>query len=464
MEATITETELLLDLVEKICVVVVLAYLLTRTKYLTEILDKHFTFKNQIILVLIFGAFSIFGTYSGIKLPSGAIANIRDLGPMLAGLLGGPVVGLGAGLIGGIHRYFQGGLTDVSCSLATVIAGLAGGIIYKWRKGEFIGIWGAALFAILMESFHMGLALLISRPFDEVLEVIKLVSLPMIVANAVGIAIFAFIVNNLIKERKTAAEKDRFRRELDRRTFEMEIARGVQQSFLPETVPKIEGFELAALNMPALEVGGDFYDFIPISEDKWGLVIADVSGKGVPAALFMALSRTMIRAHAVGNPTAAEVIQRANDLISEDSRLSMFVTLFYAVLDFKKQTLKYVNAGHNPPLLFEGEGTDVVMLGAKGIALGVIPDITLEEKEIPLGKEALVVFYTDGVIEAINGKEEQFGEGRLIKLIEENSKLPAQEIVNKIQLDVAAFAGEQPQFDDLTLIVLKSIQDGDHEQ
>ncbi len=126
MEVSITD--LLFDLVGKISLVIVVAYLVTRSRYFAEILDKQFNFKNQAILILIFGAFSIFGTYSGIKLPSGAIANIRDLGPMIAGLIGGPVVGLGAGLIGGTHRYFLGGLTCVPCSLATVIAGLAGGI------------------------------------------------------------------------------------------------------------------------------------------------------------------------------------------------------------------------------------------------------------------------------------------------------------------------------------------------
>ena len=268
---------------------------------------------------------------------------------MIAGLLGGPIVGLGAGLIGGIHRYFLGGFTCIPCALATVIAGLAGGIIYKWRKGEFVGIPGAVLFALLMESFHMGLVLLIARPFSQALEVVRLVSLPMILANTIGMAIFALILSNLIKERKTVTERDRYRRELERRAYEMEIAAGIQQSFLPESPPRIEGVELAALNLPAREVGGDFYDFIPVSQDKWGLVIAVVSGKGVPAALFMALSRTLVRANAIGNPTVSGAIRRANDLIVEDDRANMFVTLFYSVLDPKRKTLSYVNAGHNPP-------------------------------------------------------------------------------------------------------------------
>ncbi len=132
--------ELLLVLVEKICVIVVIAYLITRTKYFREILDKRFTLKNRAILILIFGAVSIFGTYSGIEI-FGAIANVRDLGPMIAGLIGGPVIGLGAGLIGGIHRYFLGGFTCVPCSLATVLAGLFGGIIYEPLEAHLFNLF-----------------------------------------------------------------------------------------------------------------------------------------------------------------------------------------------------------------------------------------------------------------------------------------------------------------------------------
>ena len=195
-------TDLILDLVAKVCVVIVFVYLVTRTRYFTEILDKQFNAKNKIVLILIFGIFAIYSTHSGIKLPSGAIANIRDLGPIVSGLIGGPVIGLGAGLIGGVHRYFLGGLTQIPCSLATVIAGLAAGMIYKRQKGEFIGIRRATLFAILIESLHMGLILLIARPYSEALQVVKLISLPMILANAVGVAISALIVSNLIKERR----------------------------------------------------------------------------------------------------------------------------------------------------------------------------------------------------------------------------------------------------------------------
>ncbi|MGB7531570.1 MAG: LytS/YhcK type 5TM receptor domain-containing protein [Halobacteriota archaeon] len=200
--------ELLLALVEKICVIVVIAYLITRTKYFMEVLkNKKFTLKNRVILISIFGAVSVFGTYSGIDV-FGAIANVRDLGPMIGGLIGGPLIGVGAGLIGGVHRYFVGGFTCVPCSLATVFAGLFGGIIYLLKKGKFIDVPGAVVFAALMESFHMILILLLAQPYSKAVMVVEAISVPMIVSNSLGMAIFAFIISNLIREQETAEGRE----------------------------------------------------------------------------------------------------------------------------------------------------------------------------------------------------------------------------------------------------------------
>ena len=221
---------LLIDLVKTAGVVVFFAYVVTRTSFFLEILDKKLTWKNQAIMIVLFGALSVFGTYGGLQLPSGAIANIRDLGPMVAGLVGGPVVGLGAGLIGGVHRYFMGGFVNVPCSIATVIAGLLGGTIYWIRKGKFVTVWQAVLFAIFMESFHMGLTILMARPYEMAVAVVQEVILPMIAANATGMAVFAFIIRNLIIERNTAAEKEALRLKVAQTEYEMETAKGIQQS------------------------------------------------------------------------------------------------------------------------------------------------------------------------------------------------------------------------------------------
>jgi phosphoserine phosphatase RsbU/P len=446
---------MLIDLIKTVSVVVVFAYLVTRSRYFADLLKKHPGYKSRIIMIIFFGALSIFGTYGGVMLPSGAIANIRDLGPIIAGLIGGPVVGLGAGLIGGLHRYFVGGFVALSTSTVTVMGGLAGGLIFTLKKGNFPQIWVVMLFTACVEIVLMGFTLLISRPFDEALAAVEEVAIPMIASNVIGAGIFAFVIRNLITERKTAIEREKYRVELDRKKFEIEAARNIQRSFLPDSEPQLSGFDIAAFTLPALEVGGDFYDFIPISEKKWGLVIADVSGKGFPAALFMALSRTCVRANAMGKTTASEAIYMANNLISQDDKSDMFVTLFYATLDKSSKQLNYVNAGHNPPLVFNEKSGEIVMLKAKGIALGVMPNISLEEQEIFLDEGDTIVFYTDGVTEAINNQKEQFGQARLIKLVKDNSNLSAKELIERIEQEVVTFSDGQPQFDDITLMVLK---------
>ncbi len=248
--------------------------------------------------------------------------------------------------------------------------------------------------------------------------------------------------------RRTTAEKERMLKEL-------EIAKGIQQSFLPDAAPVLPGIDLQGFNLPAAEVGGDFYDFIPVGEENWGLVIADVSGKGVPAALFMALSRTLIRASAAHNPDPSESIREANRNIYLDSKTSMFVTLFYAILNPRKNTLTFVNAGHNPPLLFGTAKEGITLLKAKGIALGVLDEIELESVEVRMNSGNVAVLYTDGVTEAANEHDQEYGVARLEKVIEASRHLSAKGIIEAIVQDVTAFAGTRPQFDDITLMVLK---------
>ncbi len=199
-------------LVQLMCVIIVAAYLLSRSRIFTEILDGHPTIKTRIILVIFFGALSVYGTISGIDF-LGSVVNVRDLGPMLAGLLAGPWVGVGAGLIGAAYRLTMGGITVYSCSVTAVFAGLFGGLIWLYRKRKFAGTTIAVVFAILMEVFHMALTLLIARPFDAALAIVMKVYIPMIVANAVGMYVFCFMVENLQNERKIKDERDALLRE-----------------------------------------------------------------------------------------------------------------------------------------------------------------------------------------------------------------------------------------------------------
>jgi sigma-B regulation protein RsbU (phosphoserine phosphatase) len=248
--------------------------------------------------------------------------------------------------------------------------------------------------------------------------------------------------------KRTTAEKERMLKEL-------EIAKGIQQSFLPESAPELPGFDLEGFSLPALEVGGDFYDFIPLDSDHYGLVIADVSGKGVPAALFMALSRTLIRASASSIDDPVSSIREANGHIFQDSKTSMFVTLFYAVLDCRARTLKFINAGHNPPIFVGAAPAGVTLLNAKGIALGVLDEIALESVDIQLRTGDVVVLYTDGVTEATNAQDEEYGVERLTRCVEREKARTSKDIIAAIVQEVTAFAGTRPQHDDITIMVLK---------
>jgi sigma-B regulation protein RsbU (phosphoserine phosphatase) len=252
-----------------------------------------------------------------------------------------------------------------------------------------------------------------------------------------------------VTERKLTEER------LERSRSELRIASDIQRSFLPEKVPTLQGFDLAAISIPAMEVGGDFYDFISGPDGSLGVVIADVSGKSIPAALFMALSRTIVRVNATHHERGIEIIRDANDTISEDSRAGMFVTLFYGVLNQAKKTLVYANAGHPPPLLLRAGSNECTALDVTGIAIGAMPGAEYEERSVDLSNGDVLILYTDGITEAINSKDEQYGIDRLCSIVKESRSFSAREIMRRILREVSDFTDEQPQFDDITMIIAK---------
>ena len=253
---------------------------------------------------------------------------------------------------------------------------------------------------------------------------------------------------NIENLKTTTAEKERYSKE-------MEIAKEIQDSFLPEFVPKLPGYDIAAVNYPAMEIGGDLYDFITVGPDREGFVIADVSGKGVSAALYMALSRTLLHASSEAEADPSRAIRNANRLMSDDARSGMFITVFYGVLGIHEQTFTYVNGGHNPPLLVKNDGTSGWLDEAKGIALGVVPDVSITPATIPLTRGDVLVLYTDGVTEAFNEKDDFFGEERLMDCARRNRSLPAQDLLTTLLGEIRTFTGTAPQSDDITLIIIR---------
>jgi sigma-B regulation protein RsbU (phosphoserine phosphatase) len=442
--------ELLITLVKNMSVVIVLAYVITRSRIFASILKGKLDFGNQLCLIGIFGVFSIYGTLSGIQV-LGAIANIRDLGPMIAGFMGGPIAGLGAALIGAAHRYSLGGISALPCAISTIIAGLTGGAVFFLRRGQLPGVAFAALLAALIESFHMGLTLVLAHPYQAALDLVKQVSLPMIFANSLGIGIFIFIVLNLVKERETEADKRRIEGEL-------QAAREIQMSIVPKLFPPFPNrteFDIHAILEPAREVGGDLYDLFLLNENTLCFLVGDVSGKGVPASLFMAVTKTLLKSGAHEARTPAQILGSVNNELCLDNDSSMFVTVFLAILHIPSGRVTCSNAGHNPPFVLRANGSLERLPKIEGIALGVMEDFSFADYDLTLGRGDTILLYTDGVNEAMNPAGELFGEERMEQVAKGNGAASAAGLTKALKDAVRDFAGEAEQSDDITVMALK---------
>jgi sigma-B regulation protein RsbU (phosphoserine phosphatase) len=241
---------------------------------------------------------------------------------------------------------------------------------------------------------------------------------------------------------------------------ELGVASQMQQSILPKVFPKGGGYETFANMEPAREVGGDFFDFVRLEEGRVGIAIADVSGKGVPAALFMMSSRTLLKGSAIGAEEPHIVLGSVNSLLEEDNESLMFVTVFYAVFDPKTGDFTYANGGHNPPLLVHADGSSEYLPTTDGVALGVMPEYEFEESRVTLAPGELVVLYTDGVTEAIDAEDEEFGPERLQEVFRGGPPDSVREANEVVFSAVREFAGDAPQFDDITCVTLMRSEDG----
>jgi len=237
-----TVFETLVELVKLMAVFAIVAYLVSRTDWFFDVCNRRITPKSALLTTAMFSAMSILGNYSGVEI-LGAIANVRDPGPMIAGLLGGPLIGFTAGLIGGTYRYFMGGFSAVPSALSTVISGTLGGLVWLTKKKLIGPVWAAA-FAFSMETLHMLLTLVMAQPFSQAVSVVEALYLPMALTNSISMAIFTFIVGNVTKERNMAIEKERLQQELTQKEIrirELEIGRlRKYSSDLEATVAKLE--------------------------------------------------------------------------------------------------------------------------------------------------------------------------------------------------------------------------------
>jgi sigma-B regulation protein RsbU (phosphoserine phosphatase) len=244
--------------------------------------------------------------------------------------------------------------------------------------------------------------------------------------------------------------------EKERMEEELSIARDLQESMLPAKSPEIARFEIASLCIPAREVGGDFFDFIQIGDDKVGLVIADVTGKSVSGALVMSSSRSVFRMLSEERLGVGEIMIRANRRTKKDIKSGMFVALLYAVLDSSERLLSLCSAGQTQPMRYSAQEGKALLVETEGdtFPLGILDEAEYKETRVQLGLGDKVVFYTDGIVEAMNKEREIFGFERLLKLVEESQTMNAEALLKQIMESVNKFVGDAPQHDDLTAIVV----------
>jgi len=247
----------------------------------------------------------------------------------------------------------------------------------------------------------------------------------------------------------------------ERLKHEMHLAQEIQRTLLPDKFPERRGFDISSYYKSAKEVGGDYYDFVEIDKDRLGVVIADVSGKGVPGSLVMTMIRTALRTEARGTYSAAETLKKVNRFIMGDIKKGMFVTVFYAILNSRYRSLTYASAGHNPMILYRPTTKKTYYLNPRGFPVGIslndeeLFDKSIEDDSIRLAKGDVVIIYTDGVTEAMNSRRELFGEERLLEAVRRYGELSAEDFVAKLREEILSFTEGQIQYDDISLVVIK---------
>ncbi len=242
---------------------------------------------------------------------------------------------------------------------------------------------------------------------------------------------------------------------------ELAIAEELQANLLPRKVPQIPGYDVSAYYRPSREVGGDYYDFIEIDADHLGILVADVSGKGIPGSIVMTETRALVKSEAVRTLSPAETLMRVNRVLYNDIKRGMFVTVYYMILALQKAILNCVSAGHNPMVLWRKASNTCHLVNPNGLALGIdkgpLFEKTLKEQKIQLFKGDRFVLYTDGVIESMNDRHEQFGQNRFYLRVKQLADKSSSEFLSLIVNEVEAHQGEAPQHDDITIVTGRTV-------
>lgn len=436
-------------LIGSLSVMIVIAGIVGGSEIITNVATAKSKWGHALLIGVAGGAFGIYGNLSGMDV-NGAVVTIRDIGPMLAGFLAGPIAGITAGLIAGIHRYLMGGITAEACVVATLLIGALCGWLARDLQGRiFTPIWAFTV-AGLMEGMHLIIVMLMVKPESVAEEICRQIAIPFILTNATGFMILVFLIKYIWDQRKVIEERNRLKSEL-------EAASVIQHSLLPtvtERYPGREEIDLKASMNAAKEVGGDFYDFFFLDNEHFALVIADVAGKGIPAALFMANAKQTIQSCLRETHDLAQAVHEANNSLCKNNDAEMFVTAWIGIINLGTGRLRYVNAGHNPPVMISDKIASFIR-GSRGLVLGAMEDMLYSENVIEMNPGEKILLYTDGITEAENSRHELYGDDRLISCLTSAGGISVEESMRKLKDDVADFVNGHDQFDDMTLMCIE---------
>lgn len=269
-------------------------------------------------------------------------------------------------------------------------------------------------------------------------------------------------INKAIEQIEFVRNSQKEHKQLKDIQSDLDVAREIQHAILPRVfkikMADADNIDLYASMIAAKDVGGDLYDFFPIDDTHFGFTIADVSGKGIPAAIFMAVSRTMIKANGTRGISSNECMKIVNDLLCEESLDEMFVTVFYGIYDMATGTIEYTNAGHNRPYILHADGSVEMVMSKINMALGIMEGLEFKSDTIQLQPNDTLVTFTDGVTEAEDAEHNQFGDDRLIEILKELRGSDSETIVRTINEKIKDFVGEATQFDDITQLVIKRLK------
>src|ERR1700736_1812286 len=312
-------------------------------------------------------------------------------------------------------------------------------------RGTAFGTASVMIASLLYGKQNMGVLAVGNGPMDTPFSQSDFVVFKSI-AEQSAFALYNAIIYSEANEKK-------------RLDHDLEIARDIQRVLLPAEPPSVNGFEISGINVPARQVSGDYFDYIKVDEERLGVAIADVSGKGVPASLIMAICRSVLRSQAAENPSPADVLQKVNRQLYPDIKEDMFISMAYVILDHALNAVTLSRAGHDAPLLYKRASQTITPLKTPGKVVGIdsgsVFDRLTTDVVVPLERDDCLLLYTDGVTEALDSGGDEFGIERTMESVRASAKGGAQAIVTRLIDDLRTFVGSQPQNDDITLIAIR---------